>query len=199
MQQNVIDANTKAEQVRIILSDYVQNNGCLNTSMEQLCEAFAAISPPLAPDFLYHFSKLARTAIAEDFRRGRHPYRIGGMVPENYDPMVGKPFILPGKSIYHNSKEVFRRALGKDWNSNRSDSRNNTMNLEAFSNTTQEKDNPFTDANDEKIYQSFLPTQSDGVKDDHTKDFLERIDKSPKGKSNISGRAPLHPQPYFPP
>lgn len=199
MQQNIIDTNAKVEQVCVILSDYVQNNGCLNTSMEQLREAFAAIYPPSAPDFLYHFSTLARTAIAKDIRRGRHPYPIGGTVPENHDPMEGKPFILPGKSIFHDLKNVFCRALGKDWNSNRSDSRNDTVHLDTFSNTNQEKNNEFMDDEDEKIYQSFPPTQSDEPRIDHTRGFFERIDDSTKGKSNLSGPAPLHPQPYFSP
>lgn len=130
MQKSIIDANAKVEQVRNFLHNYVQNNGCLNMSMHELRYQFAQIYPPSAPEFLYHFSTLAQTAIAEDVRRGRHAYPIGGSISSDFDPMEGDPFILPGKAIFHDSKEVFRRALGKEWNNSRSDFRNGTRTAE---------------------------------------------------------------------
>lgn len=123
MQQNIIDANAKVEQVQKILAGYVRNLGCLNTSMCDLREAFAKIISPQAPDFHHNFLALACTAITEDIRRGRHPYPIWGLIPANYDCMVGDPIILPGKYIFQDSKDVFLSALGKDWNTIRSELR----------------------------------------------------------------------------
>lgn len=105
--------------------------------MHKLREQFAEIYPPSAPEFLYHFLTLARTAIAEDVRRGRHAYPIGGIMQPDFDAMAGEPFILPGKAIFHDSKEVFKRALGKDWNTNRQDYRQST----ASSSVSQQKEN----------------------------------------------------------
>lgn len=59
---------------------------------------------------------LARTAIAEDVRRGCDADPIGGQIPEDYNCMEGDPIILSGKVIFQDSKESFQQALGKDWN-----------------------------------------------------------------------------------
>lgn len=54
----------------------------------------------------------------------------------DFDAMAGDPFILPGKAIFHNLKEVFRRAFRKDWNSSRTDFRQR----DSTSNPPQGKD-----------------------------------------------------------
>lgn len=114
MQQKILDANAKVNIVRQILADYVQNCGCINTSMCDLRDAFAEVFDPRAPDFHFHFSTLARTAIAEDIRRGQKGYPIGGTMSADYDVMVGDPVILPGKSVFHDSRDVFKRARDRE-------------------------------------------------------------------------------------
>lgn len=113
MQQDIINANAKVEQVGELLAEYVQNCGCINMSMRDLRDAFAKIYNPKAPEFHYHFSALARTAIAEDARRGRIPYPVGGTMSADYDVMEGNPVILPGKAVFHDSKESFARTLSR--------------------------------------------------------------------------------------
>lgn len=148
MRQNVNDATAKVEVVRKILSDYIWNSGFINTSMQQLQDDFAKVLSPKAPYFHYHFSTFARTAIAEDIRRGRTAYPIGGYIPADYDCMVGEPIILPGKAIFQDSKDVFHRALGKDWEESSSSIRGkNTQSssniIEDFSGSTLDsKTNP---------------------------------------------------------
>lgn len=39
------------------------------------------------------------------------------------EAMAGDPFILLGKSIFHDLKEVFKQALFQDWNTNRQEYR----------------------------------------------------------------------------
>lgn len=80
---------------------------------------------------MYHLPTLAQTTIAENVRQGRHTYPTGGVMQADFDVMAGDQFILPGKSKFHDSKEMFRRALGKDWNSNRNNywQRDPTSNL----------------------------------------------------------------------
>lgn len=117
MQQSIVDANAKVDQVRQILNNYVQNKGSLNTLMHKVRDQLAQIYPALAPEFLYHLSKLARTDIAKDVRRGRHTYPMGVYCQILTPWKEIHPSILPGKAIFHDSKEAFRRALGKDWNS----------------------------------------------------------------------------------
>lgn len=100
MQQTIFDTNTRFDAVRKILADYVHTLGSLNTLMHKLRETVAEIYPPSAPEFLFHWSMFARTAMAVDARRGRCTYPIGVT-------MVGDPFILPGKAIFHDCKESF--------------------------------------------------------------------------------------------
>lgn len=114
MKASISEANQKVEQVRQILINYAKNAGCVNMSMAELRDAFAKIYNPATPDFHYHFSTLARIAITEDIRRGRKGYPIGGVIPADYDIMVGDPVILPGKAIFYDSREALHRAMAKD-------------------------------------------------------------------------------------
>lgn len=114
MQQELIDANSKVDQVRSLLANYVKNSGCINMSMCDFRDYFAKIYNPNAPEFHWHFSTLARTAISEDSRRGRTPYPIGGTLHADYNVMVGDPIILPGKAVFQDTKESLRRALARE-------------------------------------------------------------------------------------
>lgn len=212
MHQNTIDANARVEKVKHLLSEYVRTMGSLNTSMHELRQAFAEIYPPSVPGFHYHFSTLARTAITEDARRQRFTYPIGGTMGEDYDPMVGDPIILPGKSVFHDSKESFRRALGSDWNQNRTNARSQSRAEDIPSHNTLQFESS------SRITPSVLPSNRTSEKqegmDKSAKDegrfkeedsLLDRIEPTFQGQSFVSYHIPtrnspnLRPHPRFSP
>lgn len=107
------------------------------------------------------------------------------------DPMAADPLILPGKAIFHDSKEVFRREFGKDWNS----IRNNFRQRDTLSNTPQEKD--FI----EHIDTSRLDFNKSSKPNLSVKDAVETLSGNfntqtyrdhDKNKTSCKGKSPAH-------
>lgn len=202
MQQNVIDANAKVDLVRKLLSNYVNSMGSINTSMHEFREAFAEIYPPSAPEFHYHFSTLARTAIMEDARRGRRTYPIGGTMGPNYDPMVGNPIILPGKAIFHNSKESFQRALDRVYNAGRIASQPEDQATENTRSTSSQK---ISGSLGKRRMDEEPRSGSFKIEEKESGNLLDRVAPLQEGKSNLDSYIPLlgnpnlRPHPRFSP
>lgn len=186
--------------------------GSLNTSMHELRQAFAKIYPPSVPGFHYHFSTLARTAITEDARRQRFAYPVGGTMGEDYDPMVGDPIILPGKSVFHDSKDSFRRALGDDWNQNRNDTRSqsraeNISTQHTLQSENSSRINP-SDLSNKKSNIGEEGVSKSGKAEEGSQEresLLDRMEPSFQGQSFLSSHIPargspnLRPHPRFSP
>lgn len=154
--------------------------------MHELRAAFAEVYPPAAPEFHYHWLTFARTAIAEDKRRGRYVYPISGTISKDYDPMVGDPIILPGKAIFHDSKESFYRALGKKWETSSGDSRPGDSSIKNSRNTISQR------LQSSEGRKDFSGEVEDSVGEDQKSGkLLDRIDKQGEGESISKSYIPI--------
>lgn len=202
MQQTILDANARLDAIKKILAEYVRTLGSLNTPMHELRDAFAEIYPPSAPEFLFHWSTFARTAIAEDARRGRRTYPVGGTMAEDFDPMVGDPFILPGKAIFHDSKESFRQALGKNFNEQRTDLRSPNISVDNSQETSSQQ---ISSKSGKKKADSTIVEEGETGGEEKVASLLERLQPSEEGQSishsyiPISSNPNLRPHPCFSP
>ncbi|EGG12810.1 uncharacterized protein MELLADRAFT_87090 [Melampsora larici-populina 98AG31] len=79
-----------------VLTNYDDTGGSKNTSMAQLRTQVASIYHYEDPNFLYHFSAVARVAIELDRRAGRPRFPITYQWPENPDPQSDPPIVLSG-------------------------------------------------------------------------------------------------------
>ncbi|EGG09524.1 uncharacterized protein MELLADRAFT_95985 [Melampsora larici-populina 98AG31] len=80
-----------------ILANYDDTGGSKNTSMAQLRTQVASIYPYEDPNFLYHWSSVARAAINLDARANRLCFPLTYEWPENPDPQSIPPIVLSGR------------------------------------------------------------------------------------------------------
>lgn len=202
MQQSITTANTRFDAIKKILADYVRTFGSLNTTMHELRDAFAEIYPPSAPEFLFHWSTFARTAIAEDARRGRRTYPIGGTMAQDFDPGMGDPFILPGKTVFQGCKEVFRQALGRNFDQQRTDLRSPNISIV---NSQEIPSQQISSKLGKKKAESSMGDEDDAGGEEKVASLLERLQPSEEGQSISHSYIPvstipnLRPHPRFSP
>ncbi|EGF97866.1 uncharacterized protein MELLADRAFT_84188 [Melampsora larici-populina 98AG31] len=79
-----------------ILTHYDDSGGSKNTSMAQLRTQIASVYHYEDPNFLYHFSAVARVAIELDHRAGRPRYPITYQWPDDPDPQSMPHVVLSG-------------------------------------------------------------------------------------------------------
>lgn len=77
-----------------ILTNYDDSGGSSVITMAQLRTQVASVFSYEDPDFLYHFSAVARCAIALDARANRPLYQISNSLPSDSDPQIMPPVVL---------------------------------------------------------------------------------------------------------
>ncbi|EGF99234.1 uncharacterized protein MELLADRAFT_112896 [Melampsora larici-populina 98AG31] len=104
--------NDRYKAIDAILEDYKYRGGSSHVSMVELRDQVAEIYNPQAPDFLYHWSAVARVAIALDHRDRRIQYGTVDEMPKNADPMGNPPIVLSRKVKSPFPAEYYRPPRG---------------------------------------------------------------------------------------
>lgn len=96
-------ATIKTRNVDALLRDYQNKGGSTFFSLKNLCSSVAKIIPYSDPNFIYHWSDIARRAIHSDMAENRPVTSIGGTPPPSLEVNEESPvFVFPpskGKSI----------------------------------------------------------------------------------------------------
>lgn len=92
---SIINASTAVfNDIDKILTNYDDSGGSSVITMAQLRTQIASVFSYEDPDFLFHFSAVARCAIALDARANRPLFKLSKNLPSDDDPQIMPPVVL---------------------------------------------------------------------------------------------------------
>lgn len=104
-------AATRAAEIEKILKDYDEQGGSSTFSLKAIRDCFAQVHSYNEPDFIKHFSVVARRAIDLDREKNRPIAEIGGRPPSRPSSPNAPIFVLPVRA---NVPIGSNRAAGED-------------------------------------------------------------------------------------
>ncbi|EGG04003.1 uncharacterized protein MELLADRAFT_65221 [Melampsora larici-populina 98AG31] len=111
----IAEANSTHDRFKAIdeiLENYDIMGGSTSISMGELRDQVAQIYDISSPDWIYHWSAIARVAIALNHAQRQIEYGMVDELPENADPWASKPYVLSRKAKPANDTKHYRPPCG---------------------------------------------------------------------------------------